>query len=619
VQSLRLGNGTGATNVFNVDTLNIGTGPRDSGLFSFDTGTGAANGTVSINNRANNGATAFNMGTNGNATGAILANVFDVTGHTANLNFAAAAVGNVGGRLGNGTNTFSFDKGSLTFLNISASTRTTTGTMASTFNFGSASSTLSDTVNVTNGILQLGLASTVSGAIANGTVNIAGGTVNIGATSGTSITMASASIAGASSTALVNITGGTTTLSGDIVKPGGAGTTSATVTLNGAVAVLDMSNKKIGTAAQTVVFNAQAGTLKNLAELNGGGTLTKTTGGTLILEGTNSYTGATVISAGTLQVGSGSTTGTLGTNTGAIDNSGTLAINRSNTFALANAVTGSGALSQIGSGTTTLTGTNTYTGATTVSAGTLQVGVAGVGSTSATSAVTVNGSGAALAGTGTVNGNVTVTLGTIRPGDSAGTGVGTLNIGGALVVGTSAATTGTLSHGLIAAGYTDSAFNAAYDGTFNALTYLDNAKTAAANTDPLFAVQAAQAAALINSWKYTPTTSQNDYIKVNGTLTLNTLSVLELTDASSGGALVSSLQVGSVFNLMDWSGVRTGSAGSSTLSLPSTLSDALTAANLSFDASAFSTYGVVVVVPEPSRTLLFLFGLVVFMSRRRKR
>ena len=38
------------------------------------------------------------------------------------------------------------------------------------------------------------------------------------------------------------------------------------------------------------------------------------------------------------------------------------------------AISGSGSLTQMGSGTLTLTGNNTYAGATTISAGTLQVG-----------------------------------------------------------------------------------------------------------------------------------------------------------------------------------------------------------------------------------------------------
>ena len=40
----------------------------------------------------------------------------------------------------------------------------------------------------------------------------------------------------------------------------------------------------------------------------------------------------------------------------------------------ANAISGSGSLTQSGGGTVILTGTNTYSGATTITAGTLQLG-----------------------------------------------------------------------------------------------------------------------------------------------------------------------------------------------------------------------------------------------------
>ncbi|MBF7731763.1 autotransporter-associated beta strand repeat-containing protein, partial [Pseudomonas sp. N040] len=62
---------------------------------------------------------------------------------------------------------------------------------------------------------------------------------------------------------------------------------------------------------------------------------------------------------------------------GAVVNNSTLQINRSNNLTMANVISGSGALNQIGSGTTSLTGTNTYSGTTTISAGTLSIGAGG--------------------------------------------------------------------------------------------------------------------------------------------------------------------------------------------------------------------------------------------------
>ncbi len=100
---------------------------------------------------------------------------------------------------------------------------------------------------------------------------------------------------------------------------------------------------------------------------------TKAGPGVMAVIATNTYNGTTVISAGTLRVGNGGTTGTLGT--GAVTDNATLAFNRTNAMTVANAITGSGAVVQSGTGTTTLSGTNGYAGTTTMSTGTLQFAV----------------------------------------------------------------------------------------------------------------------------------------------------------------------------------------------------------------------------------------------------
>lgn len=126
------------------------------------------------------------------------------------------------------------------------------------------------------------------------------------------------------------------------------------------------------------------------------GALVKQGAGTFTLTGTNTYTGTTTISAGTLQVGSGGTTGTLGT--GDVTDNSALIFNRSDSFTVSNNISGSGTVAQNGSGTLTLSGTNSYTGTTTVNSGAL---------------VTTNLSGdLALAGTGALNlGTDTLTIG----------------------------------------------------------------------------------------------------------------------------------------------------------------------------------------------------------------
>ncbi|MCW2477666.1 autotransporter-associated beta strand repeat-containing protein [Candidatus Symbiopectobacterium sp. NZEC135] len=116
-----------------------------------------------------------------------------------------------------------------------------------------------------------------------------------------------------------------------------------------------------------------ATTLTMSGAIGGSGSLTKDGSGTLTLTGASSYTGQTDILNGTLQLGNGLGTGSLSSNID-IGTNGVLAFNRNNNLSYAGIISGSGQVNQRGSGVTLLTGENTYTGITTVSAGTLQLG-----------------------------------------------------------------------------------------------------------------------------------------------------------------------------------------------------------------------------------------------------
>ena len=136
---------------------------------------------------------------------------------------------------------------------------------------------------------------------------------------------------------------------------------------------------------------------------NGSGTVTVASGATLVVAGANTYTGGTILSGGTIVLGNGGTTGSLAT-TSAITNSGVLAFNRSNavtqgTDFTAAALSGTGALAQLGSGSLTLNAANTYTGGTTLAAGTLDMSNAaaiGTGALTITGGAFDNTSGAAM-------------------------------------------------------------------------------------------------------------------------------------------------------------------------------------------------------------------------------
>lgn len=98
----------------------------------------------------------------------------------------------------------------------------------------------------------------------------------------------------------------------------------------------------------------------------GAGGLVKSGNHTLSLTNSNTYTGGTTIESGTLQLGTGGTTGSI---TGDITNNATLAINRSNALTLSSNISGTGNLTISGGATLSLTGNNTYTGGTTINSG----------------------------------------------------------------------------------------------------------------------------------------------------------------------------------------------------------------------------------------------------------
>jgi fibronectin-binding autotransporter adhesin len=261
------------------------------------------------------------------------------------------------------------------------------------------------------------------------------GKLDIGASGG----IASANVSIASGATLAVEAGGQLSNATNLTNNGQAtfnNPTRSLATLNGAGNVTLNSTNLIVTAGGTFSGSINDGSTP--------GSLTAS-GGTLILTGTNNYSGNTTVTAGTLQVGNGTTSGTLGTGPIVISG-GALAFDRSDTVTLASAITGTGALQQIGSGKLLLTGANAY-GATNIAAGTLQVGNGGTGSlgagpvTNAASLVLDLGSNAtvsnAISGNGSLlaNGTAILTL----SGVSTYTGVSTLAAGQTVLVTNGAA------------------------------------------------------------------------------------------------------------------------------------------------------------------------------------
>jgi fibronectin-binding autotransporter adhesin len=222
------------------------------------------------------------------------------------------------------------------------------------------------------------------------------------------------------SNAIVNIAGGTFELNAH-------NESVATVILNnnGTIANAGSASKTL-----TILTNMDFRSGLCASKLGGAGLLAKSTSGTVILSQDNANTGGALISAGILQLGDGSSTNRGQFGTGPVANNSVIVLNHSGTFTLANNISGSGSLTNLG-GSATLTGTNTYSGGTVVSGGTVFANNTNFSSTGS-GTVTV-AAGATLAGNGIVGGPATVqSSGTLAPGNG---GLGTLTVSNPLTLG----------------------------------------------------------------------------------------------------------------------------------------------------------------------------------------
>jgi autotransporter-associated beta strand protein len=349
----------------NLSSLNVASGARFAAV-NVNVFVDALTGAGQIDSGLNNNEI-FTFGVN-NGSGTFTGNLTDTTAGVYRGAFTKAGTGT---QILTGNNTY---------------TRGTTisGGTLQLGDGGSTGSLSTSSAIVNNGTLSINRSNSVtqgtdfSGAAITGTgsfIQAGTGTTTLNAAntySGTTTVSAGTLIASnanalGASTGNITASGGTLNLGGNsflrtgLVRFSGGTVSNGTITNN------------------TTAFDAQSGNIS--AILAGSAGLAKSSNGTLSLSGINTYTGATTISSGTLQLGDGNATGSLSASS-AITNNGTLSINRSNAvtqgtdFSSA-AMTGTGSFIQAGSGTTTLNAANTYSGTTTVSAGTLALGSGG--------------------------------------------------------------------------------------------------------------------------------------------------------------------------------------------------------------------------------------------------
>lgn len=246
---------------------------------------------------------------------------------------------------------------------LSGSGNVSLGTGTLTVN-SSASNTYSGNITGSTGAL------TKNGS---GTLGLSGSNSYSGATTISAGTLRIDSASALSSTSAL-------TVNGTLDLNGSSGATSA---LSGSGAVnLKGGALTVGAGNTSTVFT---GTISDTAV---GGSLTKTGSGTLTLSGNVTYSGPTNISAGTLQIGSGGTTGALPSTS--ITNSGALVFNLTSPLSVNGTIDGTGTVTQNGSGTVSLGGNNSYSGTTTVNAG--RISVAG-NSALGSSTLALNGGG----------------------------------------------------------------------------------------------------------------------------------------------------------------------------------------------------------------------------------
>jgi autotransporter-associated beta strand protein/T5SS/PEP-CTERM-associated repeat protein len=363
-------------------------------------------------------------------------------------------LGGTGGLTNNGTLIFNrFDAS--TYSGIISGTGVVTKQGVGTLTLSGNNSYAGGTT-ISDGVLALGSADAVG---ASGTISFGGGTLQYSASNTTDYSSRFSTAASqayeihtnsqnvtlaaplsSSGGTLTKFGAGTLTLLGNNSYTGGTTISDGTLQIGVGGTTGSITGDVVNNSA-LVLSRSDASTYSGV--ISGTGSLTKQGSGTLTLSGSNSYAGGTTISAGTLQVGAGGTTGSIA---GDVVNDAFLVFNRSNASTYSGVISGTGTIQNDGTGTTTLTGQTSFTSGLGATAGWLIVGsTASVNGFSTTGSLAA-ASGATLElkskGLAYVNGLSTLTGGTIVAANGISLGAGANVLGAGVISGRIAATAG---------------------------------------------------------------------------------------------------------------------------------------------------------------------------------
>lgn len=341
------------------------------------------------------------------------------------------------------------ETGGGSFMADTGKSMTLSGVISGAGGIGIGGATIVGTNTILNdGIVVLSGANTFTNGVflIHGTLQI-GSDANLGNVANNIVFNAGSSV-GNNSTTTLAVTG-TTTL--------GAGRLINIANTAGDTAIIDIATGTT-TTINGVIFGTASGTFQ------------KTGTGTLILNGANTYTGATTIIAGTVRLtGAGTLGGAtnltvatgatfdqngIATTVGSLAGGGTVTLGAatlttggSTSTIFSGVISGGGGLTQNGTGTLTLSGANTYTGLTTINFGAINVqnatalGTPAAGTTVATGAA-LQIQGGITIGTEalTLNGTGAVGTGALRSISGNNTWAGNITLGSASSIGTDGGT-----------------------------------------------------------------------------------------------------------------------------------------------------------------------------------